>query len=204
MRPAPAFVGDHLAIDFLNTWAAPDGVVVECLNSGADVLAWLEAAEAVDAAVLEQYRTAPAADLDRLVGDARALRDWWMGFVHRHEGSQLPVDSLHELGTLNDALATDRRFHTVELAAAGSDHPFTLTAERRWQHPADLILPIADAIADMVVNGDFALVRTCASSRCTLHFYDRTKAHSRRWCDMAVCGNRAKAAAHRSRRRTPP
>jgi len=30
-------------------------------------------------------------------------------------------------------------------------------------------------------------------------FYDRTKSHRRRWCSMALCGNRAKARAHRER-----
>ena len=32
-------------------------------------------------------------------------------------------------------------------------------------------------------------------------FYDRSKSHARRWCSMAVCGNCAKATAHRARDR---
>jgi predicted RNA-binding Zn ribbon-like protein len=61
--------------------------------------------------------------------------------------------------------------------------------------------PIAEAAADLVCSVDFRLIRACEGSPCTLVFLDRTKAHSRRWCRMAVCGNRAKAAAHRARQR---
>jgi predicted RNA-binding Zn ribbon-like protein len=35
-----------------------------------------------------------------------------------------------------------------------------------------------------------------------LHFYDTTKSGTRRWCSMAVCGNRAKAARHYERAKT--
>ena len=43
---------------------------------------------------------------------------------------------------------------------------------------------------------DRSRVRRCGSPRCVLLYYDTTKNRSRRWCDMAVCGNRAKANAH--------
>ena len=45
--------------------------------------------------------------------------------------------------------------------------------------------------------------RACAGAACTLVFLDGTRSHARRWCSMAVCGNRAKAAAHRARARGP-
>jgi predicted RNA-binding Zn ribbon-like protein len=64
----------------------------------------------------------------------------------------------------------------------------------------DELEPIAEAAADLICNQDFRLIRSCGGSACTLVFLDRTKAHTRRWCRMAVCGNRAKAAAHRARR----
>ena len=64
-----------------------------------------------------------------------------------------------------------------------------------------VLLPLADAVGDLVTAADFALVRRCQGTGCTLGFLDRTKSHRRRWCDMAVCGNRAKAAAHRARGR---
>jgi hypothetical protein len=58
--------------------------------------------------------------------------------------------------------------------------------------------PIAEAAADLICNQDFRLIWSRGDSTCTLVILDRTNARTRRWCNMAVCGNRAKA------RRTGP
>jgi predicted RNA-binding Zn ribbon-like protein len=72
---------------------------------------------------------------------------------------------------------------------------------RPWANPEELMHPIAEAAAELICSMDFRLIRACEGSVCSLLFLDRTKAHGRRWCSMAVCGNRAKAAAHRARNR---
>ena len=58
-----------------------------------------------------------------------------------------------------------------------------------------LLLPIGEALARFVCEEDFADVRACEGHSCTLMFADRTRRRTRRWCSMAVCGNRAKQAA---------
>ena len=70
---------------------------------------------------------------------------------------------------------------------------------RRWRTPDTLLLPIAQAMADLVCDADFTQVRNCEGPTCTMLFLDTTKGHARRWCSMAVCGNRAKQATHRAR-----
>jgi predicted RNA-binding Zn ribbon-like protein len=45
-------------------------------------------------------------------------------------------------------------------------------------------------------------VKACEGPACTLLFADHTRGHARRWCSMALCGNRAKQAAHRHRLKT--
>ncbi len=55
-RPAPFFIADDVALDFLNTVAAPRGEDVEWLATGADLLTWLEQAEAVPPDVLAHVR----------------------------------------------------------------------------------------------------------------------------------------------------
>jgi predicted RNA-binding Zn ribbon-like protein len=62
-----------------------------------------------------------------------------------------------------------------------------------------LLGPLAQAVAQLLVDGDFDLVRQCEHPECVLWFHDRTKAHKRRWCSMALCGNRHKAARFRKR-----
>ena len=72
-------------------------------------------------------------------------------------------------------------------------------AKRRWDSSKSLLLPIAEAMGDLVCQKDFTLVRKCEGPTCTLWFLDVSKGHGRRWCSISVCGNRAKAATHRAR-----
>jgi predicted RNA-binding Zn ribbon-like protein len=44
-----------------------------------------------------------------------------------------------------------------------------------------------------------ARIKTCAAPDCSRRFLDQSKNGSRRWCDMAVCGNLAKARQYRAR-----
>ena len=64
---------------------------------------------------------------------------------------------------------------------------------------AGLMIPIVESAADALILGELPRVRRCADPRCARVFYDSTKNAARRWCDMATCGNRAKAARHRAR-----
>jgi hypothetical protein len=63
------------------------------------------------------------------------------------------------------------------------------------------MIPVVESAADALVIGELVRIRRCADSRCPRVFYDSTKNGRRRWCDMATCGNRAKAARHRTRMR---
>ena len=67
---------------------------------------------------------------------------------------------------------------------------------------ADALLPLlAWQIARLVTQEQASRIKDCAGPGCTLWFLDRTKAHRRRFCSAAVCGNRAKVAAFRQRQR---
>jgi predicted RNA-binding Zn ribbon-like protein len=62
---------------------------------------------------------------------------------------------------------------------------------------AGLLIPVVESAADALILGELPRVRRCADQRCGRVFQDETKNGRRRWCDMATCGNRAKAARHR-------
>jgi predicted RNA-binding Zn ribbon-like protein len=63
-----------------------------------------------------------------------------------------------------------------------------------------VIWPIAQSGSELLTSDeDRAMVRECASDTCEWLFLDRTRNHSRRWCDMADCGNRAKQQRLRAR-----
>jgi len=194
-----AQVGDHPAMDFLNTHATPNGVSTEWLATGTDLLTWLEQANLIDVETAARFRAdkAAAAQLDVVAKGARALREWLRALVRRHAGRPLTATAETELGPLNLLLAGDKSYARV----AGGPEGLAVQRLRRWETPEELLQPIAAAIADLVCQADFRLIRACEGHDCTLMFLDRTKAHARRWCSMALCGNRAKAAAHRARKR---
>jgi len=207
ISPPAMFIADSVGLDFLNSIAVPVDEPVEWLGSGEDLLQWLEQAGLVPGDVSDALRkTALPGELDAVAGQARSLREWFRAFVQRHKGRPLEPGALSQLDPLNRLLARDeefgqivarerRRGHEQERPASGLVwHP-----RRRWRSPDTLLVPIARAMADLVCNDDFTYVKACEGATCTLYFIDRTRGHARRWCSMAVCGNRAKQAAHRGR-----
>jgi len=58
---------------------------------------------------------------------------------------------------------------------------------------------IAAAAAKVAIEGRLDRVKICPADDCRWAFYDTSRNHSRQWCSMEVCGNRAKARAHRER-----
>jgi predicted RNA-binding Zn ribbon-like protein len=210
-RRAPFFIADDLALDFLNSIAAPAGREIEWLEDGEDLIAWLEQADAVPADIAARFRkTAAPRAIDAVAAQGRELREWFRAFVTDHAGKPLQARDLRELAPLNALLARDQAFRQIEIPRAGKadsgERQLGLhwQAKRRWDTPKALLLPIAEAMGNLICEQDFTLVRKCEGPTCTLWFLDVSKAHGRRWCSMAVCGNRAKAATHRARARTDP
>jgi predicted RNA-binding Zn ribbon-like protein len=203
-RSPPILVADSPGIDFLNSIATPLDVPVEWLASGEGLLDWLTHTALVPAAVLGNLRRASLpGELDAAAAQARALREWFRGFVQRHKGRRLKPEDLRELGPLNQVLERDEAFGQITKAGGENrldQSPLALHIMRRWRSAESLLIPIAQAMAEVVCNDDFAQVKACEGPACTLLFLDRTHGRARRWCSMAVCGNRAKQAAHRRRK----
>jgi predicted RNA-binding Zn ribbon-like protein len=192
----PLFLGGHPAIDFLNTSFAPDGAPVETIGDGRALLAWM-----VSAKLLEPEETARlsrrlgARALDQAAADARKLREkarawllrWRVGDRRWREG----------LAGLNQALsgATYRR------AVIEMDEGVAVSERPQLDGADALTALLARTIADLVTQQQGGLVKSCAGAGCTLWFLDRTKTHGRLFCSATACGNRAKVAAFRKRKR---
>jgi len=199
-RFSPAiFVGDAPGLDFLNSRAIPIDVPVDWIADGEGLLGWLDQARLVPAHVLKEIRAhALPGELDKVADQARNLREWFRGFVQKHKGRPLMLAELGELDPLNNLLERDEAFSRLVL---DDGSPRVLRA-RRWRSPDSLLLPIGEVLARLVSDEDFAQVKHCEGHACTLLFADHTRSHARRWCSMAMCGNRAKQAAHRERAKT--
>lgn len=204
-RPAPFFVAEDRALDFLNSIASPWGREIEWIDDGRDLLGWLELADLIPASVSARFRKETVRDeLDAVAAQARELREWFRAFVGDHAGRPLLSTALHELGTINRLLERDDGYRQIEVATQEDIDGPTLgwRQHRRWRSPDALLLPLAEAIGDLVGRADFERVKICDGPTCTLWFHDVSLNHTRRWCSMAVCGNRAKAATHRARKRS--
>jgi predicted RNA-binding Zn ribbon-like protein len=202
VKPGPPaiFIADSLGLDFLNSVATPVDTPVDWLGSGDGLLRWLAQARLVPADALNELRARAMPDeLDKLADQARALREWFRGFVRKHKGRPLPPKALQELGPLNKLLQRDETFSQISRHRERDGDRFELQVVRRWRSSESLLLPIAEALASFVCEEDFAKVKACEGHNCTLVFADHTRGGARRWCSMAICGNRAKQAAHRNR-----
>ena len=202
-RPPAMFVADAPGLDFLNTVAHP-AKPIEWLSNGEDLLAWLEQAGMLAPATAARMRAdAEPEELDEIAAQARELREWFRGFVYRHKGGMLAEAALAELAPLNALLQNDETHRLVGVRTAAESEDTVSALERvtvrRWRSPATLLAPIADALPDLVCTAGFRQVKKCESPSCSLLFHDITQGHARRWCSMALCGNRAKQAAYRAR-----
>lgn len=183
--PRAPMLGDHLAMDLLNTEARSGDKVVDYWNSDADVLRWLQQNNIYPA--LEQSASAGG----ELLSQAKALR----ALTHRLI-TAFKQQELQDIDQLNDFLHS---YVSVPHLATDSDGQLIITRISRGETVASMLGQVAEAVAQLLVEGDATLVKQCEHPDCILWFYDRTKAHKRRWCSMATCGNRFKAAQFRKR-----
>jgi predicted RNA-binding Zn ribbon-like protein len=179
------FVGDNLAINFINTRRMVAGQLTDTLRSDGDVKAWLKRLE-----VPVANGTLPFSD-GVLLQRARELREIALAAVKDQKSGKKP-----SLVALNRFL-WDAPSH----AALTTDDARNIRVTRVYgkETVEAFLAPVAEAVADLLADGDFDLVRHCEGKACVMWFYDRTKGHRRRWCTSTGCGNRAKVAAFRVR-----
>jgi len=188
------FVGNHAALDFLNTCPIQNGEPLELLPDFKALLRWFRAAGLVNpwqAGHLErQWDGSPRA---RNVTEAmRVLRERVrkevLGWEHTGTVDRSTVDELNRLMSEHPMLTKLRG----PMPVAGLWFAAT--------QPEDLFAPIAHSAAMLFANLNHHRVRKCG--QCVLHFYDSSKKGTRRWCSMQLCGNRRKVAAYAARQRS--
>lgn len=202
-RSKAMFVADYAALDFLNSIRAPGPTQVEWLANGEDLLSWMQEASLLTQAEAVQIRSAsPPLELDEVAHKARNLREWFRAFATKHMGQRMTAEALTELSVLNDLLPGVATFSEVVSVEAGNGSAgLAMKRLRAWTSPDNLLSLLAEEVAKAICESRFSLIKKCESSNCTMLFHDTTKGHARRWCSMSLCGNRAKQAAMRARRR---
>jgi predicted RNA-binding Zn ribbon-like protein len=188
------FVGNHLALDFLNTRPVQNDEPMELLPDFSALLRWFQAAELIttrDAASLQQ-EWEKSARARRTVETLRELREKLKKEILSWEGGSVVHNST--VDELN-RLMSDYPMRT-RLKTKGSDTELWFEPRQ----PEELFAPLAHNAATLFADVDRIRVRRCA--QCVMHFQDTSKKGTRRWCSMQLCGNRLKVAAYAARQRT--
>ncbi len=189
------FVGNQLALDFVNTRPIQNGEPVELLPDFGALLRWFEAASLLGAT------------------EAGSLQGQWGGTARARETTEA-MRQLRE-NLRREVLAIERggsvRHSTLDkLNGLMAAHPMRTRIRAKgkscstevWfepREPEDLFAPLAYNAAILFATVDGKRVRKCA--HCVLHFHDTSKKGTRRWCSMQLCGNRLKVAAYAARQR---
>jgi predicted RNA-binding Zn ribbon-like protein len=182
----PLFVGDNLALDFINTRYGTGSAHRDWFGDDASVMSWLQLAH-----VLPEGRELAPKGLLKLALELRESASSLVESAKQDEEADVEV--------INQVLEAGRP--AKELFWDSASKAFKVLTQRRQDEAANLLEPIAQALVDLLTKTELSLVRQCEAHDCTLIFQDLTKSHRRRWCSMAVCGNRMKVAAFRSRKK---
>ena len=168
-KPSYKFVADAIGLDFLNALVHPDGAIAD----GESFMRWIEQAGLVPTDALQSLRakTVPG-EMDAVAAQARALGEWFRGFVQDHKGNPLPADAIDYLQPLNQILERDIRVGKVDARDTINDRiagsGLKWTSERAYKSPDMLLLPIAEAMAELVCVEKFGNVRRCEGPGCKI------------------------------------
>ena len=193
------FITDSPALDFLNALGRRGREEPASACESDALMRWMEEAGLVPSEVIRTvHADAAPGELEAVTAQAAALAAWFRAFVEEFKGAPLPTSAIERLDPLNHILQRDAQFMQVDIRdnlndrIAGSGLKWS--CKRTWRSPDMLLLPIAQMMAEFICTEDFTSIRACERTGCGLLFLDRTRGRARRWCSMAVCGNRAKQA----------
>ena len=199
---APVFdlSGGQLALDFANTVedrpaAQPD----DRLRRYGDLVAWARQAGLLTddrARALLRRGAARPAEAMAVLPRAVALREaiYRIFLAVGGGGEPAPADLAALNGALADALARAR----LVPAEGGAGFAWGWADDDALDR---MLWPVVRAAADLLVGEDLARTRVCSAHDCNWLFVDTSRNASRRWCNMQVCGNRAKARRFQQRKR---
>ena len=200
MSPSAEIVillGGRLAVDFANAPSYPGAPFNDL--SWEEFIGFLEAARIVSPERSDQLLTLAETDpraahglLTRALHLRDALREILTALVNRQ-----PV-VFEWTKPINDVLRiTEGHDELTQIDGRWKLRFVAREAGLEW-----LLAAVARSAAEILLEGEAAKVRVCANPACGLFFCDKSRTHKRRWCSMAICGNRNKVASF-ARRRFP-
>ena len=186
--------GGRLCLDFVNTVdQRPSPEPKELLPAYEDLLSWarqtgiLTAREARDLRALARRRPKEAR---RALDRAHGLREALYRIFSTRSPGRAHLKELQSFVPL--------AFGSPEVRP-GAEYPLVFRNDlSRLDGP---LSPVVRSAVELLAGDQLSRVRQCAADECAWLFLDQSKNRSRQWCDMTVCGNRAKARRFYARKR---
>jgi predicted RNA-binding Zn ribbon-like protein len=198
----PHLIGGALCLDFVNTVDPRHARGRrEYLDSYPALVAWGSHAGVIDAERGDRLREAAAvqpAEAGRVLSRAIGLREALYPLFS--QAGRGPRPARDDLGVLQAEMPRALPHLRVTWSPSGY--------AREWERGSpvldQVLWPVAWSAAELLVEGPLERIRECpGQDTCGWLFLDLSKNASRRWCDMRVCGNRAKARRHYERTLAP-
>lgn len=194
-----ALVGNNLGLDFANTASGRGGPQhQEHLQAPEHLLLWASHAGILTPRALAAARAQSPSALRWQLTQALTLREAiYRAAAAIAAGEPAPGGALRAIGRSQAASLTEARLE------AAPDQ--TGLGRYAWRWPgggaAALLGPVALAAVELLARADGKRIKICPGEHCGWAFLDISKNGRRRWCEMEVCGNRAKARRFAARRR---
>jgi predicted RNA-binding Zn ribbon-like protein len=194
-----SLVGGRPCLDFINTvdWHA-SAHPIEYLTSYTELVVWSRHAQLLTEVESQQLLTRAArcpTDASTTLATAIALREaLYRTFLATLAGESPTPDDL----ALFNAARAQALAHS-EIATA--DKGFAWHWKANEEDLGWMLWPITLSAADVLLSPDLQQMKECPGTGCGWLFLDTSKNHTRRWCTMEGCGNRAKARSHYQRKR---
>jgi predicted RNA-binding Zn ribbon-like protein len=185
------FVGNQLIVDFVNTLPVIDGQPTELLPDASALARWLVAAGLCPASLIEDGKALRSKSGRKDMKALLAFREFARSeLLTIEDGSAVTPDFV---ACVNEHLKNHPTVSRLSIRKG------SISKETRFEpkRPNDVFGPLAEDVAQLLTNRDLQRLRKCSS--CALHFLDTSKKGTRRWCSMAMCGNRSKVAAYSRR-----
>ena len=198
LRPSSlSLVAGKLALNFTNTESGRGGAKhLDHLQTAADLVTWASHAKIIDGRDFAPSQRAVKAQSKlarHLITRGRSLRETIYQVNSRVIAGRQPGDKL-----LRSLTAAHAEMLAVATLTPNEDN-YAWTWNPKIELTAAILGPITVSALTLLIQADLSRIKQCHGNNCGWLFFDDTKNKSRQWCDMSVCGNRAKASAHRAR-----
>ena len=196
----PGLIGEQPCLIFANTvGGSRPATEREYLHDYTDLLAWSQHAGLITASEAQRLlaeATHRSLEAARVFERAILLRETIYRIFSAVAAGGAPETA--DLGILNEALAEV----LTKLQVTPTETGFTWSWRSEPEALDGMLWPVVRSAGELLTSAELQRVRECAGDTCSWLFIDTSRNHSRRWCDMNDCGNRAKARRHYARSRT--